>query len=237
MPERQRLLAAYLSRFRNKSYAGRQAMNNVPEREYKPHTLLVSCFESNPLAQCLFCLKPGEVLHHNEIAALVPPHESHRTFGPYSLLSKLEYAIEVAGVEHMVVLGNTHSRGMDYLLNGTRHHAIADWMDVALNSLERARKKLGNTSAEELHRETLRQSVLQSVRNLLTYPVVYKSVKRGQITLNAWYYEGSEKMLYAYNADTGKYEPVQNSADNHNSKGKTEQDIFGNLHARASAVY
>ncbi|NCC21422.1 MAG: hypothetical protein EOM26_03050 [Alphaproteobacteria bacterium] len=211
MPERQHLIAAYFRRTRARNRADGFSKEFYPRRDNgsPPHSLIISCFESCPTAHCLFGQTAGDVLHLSEIAALVPPYDSHRSFEPYSLLAKLEYAVEVARVRHIVVLGNSASRGLECLLDGTNHAALAGWVEVARLSMERARARFGDDCKEDLRRETLRQTILQSVRNLLTYPCIYKCVKRGQITLNAWYYENGERCLYAYNADEETFRPLR----------------------------
>jgi len=209
MSERQRLIAGYLRRMRaRRNKKTPQTAAGSPDFNVSPHSLVISCFESMPAPELIFNTSQGEILQHHELGALMAPYDSRRCMDPYGALAKLEYAIEDAGVKNLVVLGNTSSKCLSYLVDGTEHPALSGWLEIAHNAMERARYKSRQIDGDALKKEILHQTVLQSVRNLLTYPVVYKAVKRGAITLNAWYYQPEEDLLYAYNPETQEFEKI-----------------------------
>jgi carbonic anhydrase len=179
-----------------------------PSKKIIPHTLVIGCYECPPSPEQIILPSPGEILQHFEIGALVAPYDSRRSMDPYPLLAKLEYAIEAVKVQHIVVMGNLEAKCLTYLAQGTDYPALADWIEIAHLARERAVRKNGLNNKKDLKKEILQQTVLQSVRNLLTYPIVYKAVKRGELTLNAWYYQPCEDLLFAYNPDTNSYESI-----------------------------
>jgi carbonic anhydrase len=210
MLEKQRFLHAYLRlAAAGKRPGGVSKRKPAPSNVRKsPHTLLVSCYETAVSAQHVLRADPYEILHHTEIAALVPPYDSHRLMEPYATLAKFEYAIEIAGVRHFAIMGHTGSEGMQYLLDGKPGAALYGWAEVARMSRERALQKHGGKDSPELSAEILRQSVLQSARNVLSYPCVYNAVKTGRLSVNALYYDDIRGDLYAYDADKQSFETV-----------------------------
>lgn len=206
MPERQRLVSGFRTRLRNPALPGRRTGGR--KREKKSGILLVTSFEPEITPCDLFGDQAVGVLCHNEIAAIIPPYDSTRNFGPYALLAKLEYAISVRKVPHIVVLGHAGCPGIETLVNGTDHAALASWVEVARLAMERARQIAGQAGPEALLRETERQVVVQSLRNLVTYPVVYKAVKDGAVSLNGWFYDGQRQALYEYDPDRHAFRPL-----------------------------
>ncbi len=225
MPERQRLIAGYLEQMRirrNKKYS-QKAAAALSDNKRRTHTLIISCFESCPGPERIFEFNPGEVLVHTEVAALVAPYDSKRSMDPYGLLAKLEYAVNHEKIRNLIVLGNTASKCLDYMMVGVKNEALSGWLEIAHNAIERAYNKHNSLHNQLIRREILHQTVLQSVRNLLTYPVVYQAVKRGELTLNAWYYHPEEDRLYAYNHETEMFEIISLKVTNHEYTGVTQK--------------
>lgn len=181
----------------------------IPEESTRTHTFVISSFEGSPSAERILGTQPGEILQHYEIGALVAPYDSRRVLDPYAILAKLEYAINAINVHNLLVLGNTGSRSLSYLTEGTPNPALSGWMGIAHNATERAYTQAGSNNTEEIRKEILHQTILQSMRNLLTYPIVYNAVKQGKLCLEAGYYNPAEKMLYLYDERQQAYTKVQ----------------------------
>ncbi len=159
---------------------------------------VIGCIDPQSAPDIVFEAELGQIIYHSELAALVPPYDTDRSFGPYSLLTKLEFAIDIKRIEHVVLIGHSHCTGIDMLVNGTDHAALSAWVEVARTAMKRARQIVGNKCQEALIRETERQATIQSLRNLMTYPVVYQAVKEGRLSLDGWFFSAHEGALYAY---------------------------------------
>ena len=100
-----------------------------------PKFLLIGCSDSRVSAQEILGLKLGEVFIHRNIANLV-------VNGDMNFLSVLQYAVEVLGVEDIIVLGHYNCGGIraaatsELIDHGLMGHWLRNIKDVIFNNLE-----------------------------------------------------------------------------------------------------
>lgn len=90
---------------RNRAWAERQKVENptmFPSLEHSqhPHILWIGCSDSRVPETTVLDLLPGDVFVHRNIANVV-------SAGDLSVLSVIQFAVEVLGVSHIVVCGKT----------------------------------------------------------------------------------------------------------------------------------
>lgn len=89
----------------------------------EPHFFLIGCCDSRVPAEVLTGAKPGEIFTHRNIANQAHPND-------LSMLSALEYAVEMLDVKHVLVLGHYGCGGVKASLGPQGHGVVDHWLHV-----------------------------------------------------------------------------------------------------------
>ncbi len=137
---------------------------------------------------------------------MVPPYATRNmTVG-----AALEYAIDVLGVKHVVVLGHYQCGAMGALRDlfgpgGSSSQGalpdtpLATWLRYAEPSYHEAVHK-GVLDTEAWMKTLVEENVLQQLANAIEYPVVRRAVEGEKLKLHAWTYSLEAARLYFFNA-------------------------------------
>ena len=161
-----------------------------------PKILMISCSDSRVDPSAIFAVEPGEIFMVRNIAALVPPLGHDKACS--STGAALEFGVAHLGVEHVVVLGHAHCGGVKALLRGAgggEADFIGSWLSCARAVRDRVVKELPHASHVELVQALERETVRQSVRNLMTFPWIEERVRAGKLSLHGWRFDIAEGAL------------------------------------------
>jgi len=204
-----------------KSYRGWKAVQYRRDRpRYRrlasegqsPHTMAIACCDSRVSVESVFDAGPGEFFVHRNIAALVPPHVPGGNLDGASAAA--QYAITVRKVAHVAVLGHSGCGGV----NGChdmcmglapeleeRSSHVGRWVEILRPGFERVK----HIEDEARRRRTLeKEAVLQSLRNLMTYPFVSGAAQHGELSLHGLWHDIGEGRLEFYDSVSGAFIPV-----------------------------
>ncbi|MCY7422296.1 MAG: carbonate dehydratase [Chitinophagaceae bacterium] len=148
-----------------------------------PEFLWIGCSDSRVPANEITGTEPGEIFVHRNIANMVVHTD-------LNLLSVLEYAVNVLGVEHIIVCGHYGCGGVKAAM--TRHSIgiINKWIRNIKDVYRFHREELENISDEELRTNKLVElNVKEQVMNLAKTSIVQSAWKHHQRPqLHAWVY-------------------------------------------------
>lgn len=103
--------------------------------------------------------------------------------------SAVEYAVEVLGVESIIVCGHSNCGGcaaslysMD-IINELPH--TKKWLEL----LDGVKNEILKSENTDEHMWMLEQAnIVEQIKNLKTYPFIAKRIKENKIEINGWYY-------------------------------------------------
>lgn len=193
-------------RFRRKYYGdGKDLMQKLAKEGAHSEFFVINCIDSRSGADIVFDGKPGQEYTHSQMAGIVPPFDKN---GMEELNATLHYVIDVKKIKHVILMGHSHCGGCAALVDKTDDPYIEPWVDIARDARNRAEEKVGTSDVEALKRETERQIVVQSLQNLLDYPMVREAVEAGKITVNGWYFDMAKGALHEYDPESDSFRQI-----------------------------
>lgn len=184
-----RMLAGFRA-FRSTYYEQRpeRASSLLHDRQ-KPEVLLIACSDSRVDPAILMNAEPGELFVVRNVAALVPPCE--KDGGYHGTSAAIEFAVRDLKVSQVVVLGHSACGGMKALVACQNGHPldrefIRPWVSV-----------LGDCTEHKSNPDLVGQNALRcSLNNLRTFSFVKDREESGHLTLNAWWFDMHEGVLW-----------------------------------------
>ncbi|XP_010544072.1 PREDICTED: beta carbonic anhydrase 6, mitochondrial [Tarenaya hassleriana] len=161
-----------------------------------PKVMVIGCVDSRACPSTVLGFEPGEAFMVRNVANLVPPIQN----GPTETNSALEFAVNTLQVERIIVMGHSNCGGIEALMNlQLQEHQEQDsskfvekWVMNAEAVKLRTRANAWGLSFEQQCRYCEKESIRESVMNLLTYPWIRERVKRRVLGIYGCYYDLSD---------------------------------------------
>lgn len=212
MPERKKLIDGFKV-FKNKFYDKSALMKDLVNNGAHPDFFIIHCIDPRSGAGTVFNSKPGDLFGDRVMAALVPPYPEDK-----NLSASLSFAINHKHTKHIIILGHTQCGGIQALVDGTKDPSIQNWVSTAQSAFKRAKQKIKTNDKKALYEETEKQSVILSLKNLLTYPDVKDAFKAGKITINGWLFDMKHGDLLEYNPTIDEFQSLVKKSKNTQAK-------------------
>nr|GEY74512.1 carbonic anhydrase 2-like [Tanacetum cinerariifolium] len=169
--------------------------NKFPEyyrqlaEKQEPKYLMFACSDSRVSPTNIFNLRPGEAFMSRNIGNFVPVYNQLR----YSDVGAIiEYAITTLKVEVIVVIGHSRCGGIERLLSlpdtETSYDFLDDWVSIGQPAKEKVLAERPDASGEELQMLVEKESVMNSLMNLISYPYVQSGIADKTLKLMGGYY-------------------------------------------------
>jgi carbonic anhydrase len=142
------------------------------EAQQAPRYLWIGCSDSRVPANEITGTDPGEVFVHRNVANVVVHTD-------LNCLSVLQYAIEVLGVEEVVVCGHLGCGGVQAALEGRRHGLIDNWLRHVQDVAHEYSGLLAAAAQDDRDELLCRLNVIQQVTNACRTTVVQEAWDRG----------------------------------------------------------
>ncbi len=172
-------MKTYLEIFQNNQRWANSILNTDPEYFARhvagqaPNFLFIGCCDSRVPLELLTGAKPGEVFTHRNIANQVHLND-------LSVLSVLEYAINVLDVKHVIVCGHYNCGGVLAAMDKPKHGIVDNWLQVVRDIHFRHRDEIDHLATQaEQARRLVELNVLEQVFNLSRTPTVQHAWERG----------------------------------------------------------
>ncbi|CAL9445592.1 MULTISPECIES: carbonic anhydrase [Streptomyces] len=164
----------------------------LAEGQY-PEVLFITCSDSRVIPALITGARPGEIFELRNAGNIVPPYGRPAASGE---AATLEYALEVLGVQDIVVCGHSHCGAMGALKSGDDLSALPGvdaWLRIARPELASV---LESAPDDPSLPEVSQGNVVNQLAALRTYPVVRQRLDAGRLRLHGWYYEVDTGFVY-----------------------------------------
>jgi carbonic anhydrase len=167
-----------------------------------PQVLFITCSDSRVVPALITGARPGQLFELRTAGNIVPAHPAGLPSGE---AATIEYAVEVLGVQDIVVCGHSHCGAVGALVRGddlAAVPAVRDWLAHAAD----------NPTSEDPSDPTVaaavQQHVLTQLLRLRSYPCVQRRLADGRVRLHGWYYEVHTGAVHVHSADTDSFEAL-----------------------------
>ncbi|MFB7930594.1 carbonic anhydrase [Streptomyces sp. NPDC056039] len=164
----------------------------LAEGQY-PEVLFITCSDSRVIPALITGARPGEIFELRNAGNIVPPYGRPGASGE---AATIEYALEVLGVQDIVVCGHSHCGAMGALKSGDDLSGLPGvdaWLRIARPELTSV---LETAPDDPSLPEVSQGNVANQLSALRSYPVVRQRLDSGRLRLHGWYYEVDTGFVY-----------------------------------------
>ena len=160
-------------------------------RQQSPRYLWIGCSDSRVPANEIVGLLPGELFVHRNVANLVVHTD-------LNCLSVLQYAIDVLGVEHVIVCGHYGCGGVRAVHANASYGLIDNWLRHLRDVRERHAKLVDAADGDERAVDRLCElNVIEQVRNVCRTTIVQDAWRKPgrRLSIHGWIYGLQDGLL------------------------------------------
>ena len=160
------------------------------EMQQLPKYFWIGCSDSRVPSTQITNLLPGDIFVHRNIANVV----SHSDL---SLLSVLQFAVDVLRVRHIIVSGHYNCSGVHVALMKQRVGLSDNWLRHIQDTQYKHGRYLGDKLPHQLRYDRLCEiNVIESAVNVCRSTIVQDAWMRGQnLTIHGWVYGVNDGLL------------------------------------------
>lgn len=173
--------------------------------QQQPRYMWLGCADSRVPANELVDLLPGELFVHRNVANLL-------VHSDLNALSVIQYAVDVLGVQHLIVVGHSNCGGVRAALTNQRAGLVDNWLRHVQDVRDAHVDFL--TSLDESQRvdALVELNVLEQARNVCHTTVVRDAWQRGQtVVVHGWVYGLQNGLLEDLQITVGSSDDVSQS--------------------------
>ena len=173
----------------------------------EPKAMIISCCDSRVQENIIFNANPGDFFIHKNIANLILPYKLiHQD---YNTSSAIEYAVKSLKVPHIIILGHSNCGGINHAFNISKNNSkdngnssLNNWLNSVIENFSSLKynNKENNLSFYE------KESIKNSLKNLVNYPYIKKLVNKNELELHALWYEIKSGKIMFLNHSSGEFE-------------------------------
>ncbi|GAA3021066.1 carbonic anhydrase [Streptomyces fulvorobeus] len=167
-----------------------------------PEVLFITCADSRVVPALITGARPGQLFELRTAGNIVPPYGSG---APTGEAATIEYAVQVLGVQHIVVCGHSHCGAVGALVRGDDLNAVPavrDWLRHA------AEEPKCSDPADPTVAEAVQNHVRTQLLRLRSYPCIEPRLRAGQLRLHGWYYEVHTGVVRQNRAESDTFEAL-----------------------------
>ncbi|MER5974800.1 carbonic anhydrase [Streptomyces sp. NPDC002055] len=179
-----------------------------------PQALFLTCSDSRVIPSLITGAGPGDLFELRTAGGIVPPYDPARRSGE---AATIEYAVEVLGVEHIVVCGHSHCGAVGALLRGDDLTSVPALQSLLRN--EPVPRGAGpapgagpgpddGRAPDDAIVEAVQEHVLTQIERLRGYPCIAARAADRPLRIHGWCYEVHTGRVTAHRAGRSGFAPL-----------------------------
>lgn len=157
--------------------------------QQNPDYLWIGCSDSRVPANQIVGVAPGEIFVHRNIANTVVHTD-------LNCLSVIQYAVEVLGVQHIIVCGHYGCGGIRAAMENQRHGLIDNWLLHIKDTQRFHQTELAPLDDSQRFDRLCELNVIEQVKNVAHSTVVQTAWEKGQkLDVHGWVYDLANGLL------------------------------------------
>ncbi|MFC6083895.1 carbonic anhydrase [Sphaerisporangium aureirubrum] len=171
----------------------------VPEEGVAPQAMFITCSDAQVIPSLITGARPGELVELRTAGNVIPPYRIGRLTAE---AATIEYAVNILGVEDLIVCGHTHCGAVEGRVRSwtLRSAPTTRWW---LLQTHRWRETPG-TGGED----PARAHLVAQLDKLRRYPRLARRLASGRLRLHGWFYEVDTGVVSNYRPDTRAFTPL-----------------------------
>ena len=200
-----------IQQFQDSAFPERKPLFERLASGQHPLALFITCADSRIDPNLVTQTEPGELFIIRNAGNIVPPHGALAG----GEAATIEYAVSVLKISDIVICGHSHCGAMQGLLNPdglSELQAVRSWLTHSQSAADiiKDRSDLSDDAARLA--AAVEQNVLVQLDNLRTHPSVAAALARKELDLHGWTYHFESGEIFAYDAATERFLPLQRVA-------------------------
>lgn len=173
--------------------------------QQQPRYMWLGCADSRVPANELVDLLPGEMFVHRNVANLL-------VHSDLNALSVIQYAVDVLGVEHLIVVGHSQCGGVRAAMSNQRAGLVDNWLRHVQDVRDLHADFLAALPSELRVDALVELNVLEQSRNCCRTTVLRDAWQRGQnVVVHGWVYGLHDGLLRDLEISSGSPEEVDSA--------------------------
>jgi carbonic anhydrase len=176
-----------------------------------PMALFITCADSRIVPELITQTQPGDLFICRTVGNQIPPHGASAESG---VASSVEYAVQVLGVQDIIVCGHTDCGAMKAVLRPERMASLPAtraWLRNADAAHSVIRDNYPGVAEDVLLHLISEENVIAQLENVKTHPAVAARLARGELRLHGWLYNIHSGEITAYDINTGRFAPLDHN--------------------------
>ncbi len=189
--------------FQAKYFSAHKKLFTKLAQGQNPETLFITCSDSRVVPHLITDTKPGDLFLVRNIGNVVP-HPSL----PGGTAAAVEYAIEVLGVENVVVCGHTLCGAMRALLDPKSVENlpfVKRWVDQTERVSTIVRERYAHLSEAERLTAAVEENVLFQLEHLREFSFVADRLDKGALRLAGWVFKIETGQVFEFEPEAGQF--------------------------------
>ncbi len=202
-------------KFREQYFSdGNSAFTELVRGGQQPKILMIACSDSRVDPALIMNCEPGDLFVVRNVANLVPPYEDDQSY--HGTSAALEFGVCVLDIHHIILFGHTQCSGIQTLLEHSsetygQKGFLTKWMELAKPAHDAVCDHHKDRPLEEKVILCGQYSLINSLKNLQTFPWIATKIKEGSLSLHAWNFDMKRGLLEEYDEKQNCFKVIRSS--------------------------
>lgn len=174
----------------------RQLFEQLATAGQRPETMFITCSDSRVVPNLITNAAPGELFIIRNVGNVVPPPTL-----PGGTAAAMEYAVEVLGVENVIVCGHTQCGAIQAILHPeTVAHLpfVTRWVESDTRLSQILSERYPDLQGDDLVTAAVQENVLLQVEHLRQFDFIEQRLAAGKLHVSAWVFKIATGQIFDY---------------------------------------